>query len=100
MVEHFKPTPNFPITRNQKLGNMYGVTELQFLNLFDKAGKLGGVHGENFMILLEARLDKVVYRLGLARTRRAARQLVNLGHKVLNLIFIVNGDNPFLSVLN
>ena len=59
---------------------MYGVTERQFRNLFDKAGKMGGIHGENFMILLESRLDNVVYRLGLARTRRAARQLVNHGH--------------------
>jgi small subunit ribosomal protein S4 len=48
--------------------------------LFDKASKMPGKHGENFMILLEARLDNVVYRLGLARTRRGARQLVNHGH--------------------
>ena len=41
---------------------------------------MAGIHGENFMILLESRLDNVVYRLGLARTRRAARQLVNHGH--------------------
>ncbi len=68
------------LQEKQKLRNIYGVTERQFRNLFDKAGKLGGVHGENFMILLEARLDNVVYRLGLARTRRAARQLVNHGH--------------------
>jgi small subunit ribosomal protein S4 len=68
------------LQEKQKLRNMYGVTERQFRNLFDKAGKLGGVHGENFMILLEARLDNVVYRLGLARTRRGARQLVNHGH--------------------
>ena len=59
---------------------MYGVTERQFRNLFDKASKMPGKHGENFMILLEARLDNVVYRLGLARTRRGARQLVNHGH--------------------
>ena len=59
---------------------MYGVNERQFRNLFDRAGKLAGKHGENFMVLLESRLDNVVYRLGLARTRRAARQLVNHGH--------------------
>ncbi len=59
---------------------MYGVTERQFRNIFDKAGKMAGIHGENFMILLESRLDNVVYRLGLARTRRASRQLVNHGH--------------------
>ena len=68
------------LQEKQKLRHMYGVTERQFRNLFDKAGKLAGKHGENFMILLETRLDNVVYRLGLARTRRAARQLVNHGH--------------------
>ncbi|MHC0037344.1 30S ribosomal protein S4 [Pseudoneobacillus sp. C159] len=68
------------LQEKQKLRHMYGVTERQFRNLFDRAGKMGGKHGENFMILLESRLDNVVYRLGLARTRRAARQLVNHGH--------------------
>ncbi|CQR48145.1 30S ribosomal protein S4 [Paraliobacillus sp. PM-2] len=64
----------------QKLRFMYGVNERQFRNLFDKAGKMKGIHGETFMILLESRLDNLVYRLGLARTRRQARQLVNHGH--------------------
>jgi small subunit ribosomal protein S4 len=68
----------------QKLRHMYGVNERQFRTLFDRAGKLKGVHGENFMILLETRLDNIVYRLGLARTRRAARQLVNHGHITVN----------------
>ncbi|KAB7705890.1 30S ribosomal protein S4 [Bacillus aerolatus] len=68
------------LQEKQKLRHMYGVTERQFRNLFVKAGKLKGVLGENFMILLEARLDNLVYRLGLARTRRQARQLVNHGH--------------------
>lgn len=72
------------LQEKQKLRHMYGVTERQFRNLFDKAGKMPGKHGENFMILLEARLDNVVYRLGLARTRRAARQLVNHGHILVN----------------
>jgi small subunit ribosomal protein S4 len=72
------------LQEKQKLRHMYGVTERQFRNLFDRAGKLSGVHGENFMILLESRLDNVVYRLGLARTRRAARQLVNHGHILVN----------------
>jgi small subunit ribosomal protein S4 len=72
------------LQEKQKLRHMYGVTERQFRNLFDKAGKLSGKHGENFMILLEARLDNVVYRLGLARTRRQARQLVNHGHILVN----------------
>jgi small subunit ribosomal protein S4 len=68
------------LQEKQKLRHMYGVTERQFRNLFDRAGKLKGVYGENFMILLESRLDNLVYRLGLARTRRQARQLVNHGH--------------------
>ncbi len=64
----------------QKLRFMYGVGERQFRTLFNKAGHMQGIHGENFMILLETRLDNIVYRLGLTRTRRAARQLVNHGH--------------------
>jgi len=64
----------------QKLRFMYGLNERQFRNLFNEAGKMKGIHGENFMILLESRLDNLVYRLGLARTRRQARQLVNHGH--------------------
>ncbi|WP_397539625.1 30S ribosomal protein S4 [Rummeliibacillus pycnus] len=68
------------LQEKQKLRHMFGMNERQFHNLFVKAGKMSGVHGENFMILLETRLDNLVYRLGLARTRRAARQLVNHGH--------------------
>ncbi|MBM4762576.1 30S ribosomal protein S4 [Bacillus sp. B15-48] len=68
------------LQEKQKLRHMYGVNERQFRSLFVKAGKMQGVHGENFMALLESRLDNVVYRLGLARTRRQARQLVNHGH--------------------
>ncbi|KKI91661.1 30S ribosomal protein S4 [Bacillus sp. SA1-12] len=68
------------LQEKQKLRHMYGVNERQFRNLFDKAGKMAGKHGENFMILLDSRLDNVVYRLGLARTRRQARQIVNHGH--------------------
>lgn len=64
----------------QKLRFMYGLNERQYRNLFDEAGSMKGIHGENFMILLESRLDNLVYRLGLARTRRQARQLVNHGH--------------------
>ncbi|MEN2769160.1 30S ribosomal protein S4 [Ornithinibacillus xuwenensis] len=68
------------LQEKQKLRFMYGLNERQFRNLFDKAGKMKGVHGENFMVLLDSRLDNLVYRLGLARTRRQARQLVNHGH--------------------
>ena len=72
------------LQEKQKLRFMYGLTERQFRNLFNKAGKMKGVHGENFMILLESRLDNLVYRLGLARTRRQARQLVTHGHVTVN----------------
>ncbi|AMM98288.1 30S ribosomal protein S4 [Bacillus pumilus] len=68
------------LQEKQKLRHMYGVNERQFRTLFDKAAKIPGKQGENFMILLETRLDNLVYRLGLARTRRQARQLVNHGH--------------------
>ncbi|WP_018933572.1 30S ribosomal protein S4 [Gracilibacillus lacisalsi] len=68
------------LQEKQKLRFMYGINERQFRSLFDRAGKMQGIHGENFMILLESRLDNLVYRLGLARTRRQARQLVNHGH--------------------
>jgi len=64
----------------QKLRFMYGLNERQFRSLFNESGKMKGIHGENFMILLESRLDNLVFRLGLARTRRQARQLVNHGH--------------------
>lgn len=68
------------LQEKQKLRHTYGVNERQFRRTFDIAGKMTGKHGENFMILLESRLDNVVYRMGLARTRRGARQLVNHGH--------------------
>ncbi len=68
------------LQEKQKLRHMYGVNERQFRKTFEEAGKMRGKHGENFMILLESRLDNLVYRLGFARTRRQARQLVNHGH--------------------
>lgn len=69
------------LREKQKLRYMYGMTERQFRNMFKRAGKIKeGTHGTNFMILLERRLDNMVYRLGLATTRRQARQLVNHGH--------------------
>lgn len=72
------------LQEKQKLRHMYGMSERQFKNVFVKAGKMRGVLGENFMILLETRLDNLVYRLGLARTRRGARQLVNHGHVLVD----------------
>ncbi len=68
------------LQEKQKLRYMYGINERQFRTIFNRSGKMKGVHGENFMILLASRLDAVVYQLGLARTRRQARQLVNHGH--------------------
>ncbi|MEQ6377824.1 30S ribosomal protein S4 [Bacillaceae bacterium S4-13-56] len=72
------------LQEKQKLRFMYGVNERQFRRTFDDAGKIRGIHGENFMILLESRLDNLVYRLGLARTRSQARQLVNHGHIIVD----------------
>ena len=72
------------LTEKQKVRFTYGMNEKQFHTLFLKAGKMEGIHGENFLKLLESRLDNVVYRMGFATTRRAARQLVNHGHILLN----------------
>ena len=72
------------LQEKQKLRHMYGLNERQFRRTFDEAGRMSGIHGENFMILLESRLDNLVYRFGLARTRRAARQLVNHGHVMVD----------------
>ena len=68
----------------QKVRFMYGINEKQFRKIFDDAGKLKGVHGENLLRLLESRLDNLVYRLGFASTRKGARQLVNHGHITVN----------------
>lgn len=69
------------LLEKQKLRLMYGLNERQFMNLFVRAGKIReGKHGVNFMVLLESRLDNLVYRLGYATTRPQARQLVNHGH--------------------
>ena len=68
------------LQEKQKLRHAYGVTEKQFRRTFDRAGKMQGKQGENFILLLESRLDNLVYRMGLATTRRQARQLVNHGH--------------------
>ena len=72
------------LKEKQKLRFTYGLTEKQFEKTFVEAGKLKGVHGENFLRLLESRLDNMVYRIGFATTRRAARQLVNHGHITVN----------------
>jgi ribosomal protein S4, bacterial/organelle type len=72
------------LQEKQKLRHMYGLSEKQFRNLFDKATKMKGIAGENFLILLESRLDNLVYRLGLANSRAGARQLVAHGHVTVN----------------
>ena len=68
------------LQEKQKVRFMYGLNEKQFKKTFVEAGKLKGVHGEDFLKLLESRLDNLVYRIGFATTRRGARQLVNHGH--------------------
>ena len=75
------------LNEKNKVRFMYGLTEKQFARTFKKASKMKGITGENFLKLLESRLDNIVYRMGLASTRRAARQLVNHGH------ILVNGNN-------
>lgn len=72
------------LQEKQKIRFMYGLNEKQFRRLFDRASKLKGVHGENFLKLLESRLDNLVYRMGLSTTRRGARQLVNHGRILVN----------------
>lgn len=72
------------LAEKQKAKYTYGVLERQFANLFDKASRKGGITGENLLQLLEARLDNTVYRLGIAPTRRAARQLVTHKHITVN----------------
>ena len=72
------------LQEKQKVRFMYGLNEKQFKKTFVEAGKLKGVHGEDFLKLLESRLDNLVYRIGFATTRRGARQLVNHGHITVN----------------
>ena len=72
------------LQEKQKVRFMYGLNEKQFRKTFDEAEKLQGVHGENFLKLLESRLDNLVYRIGFATTRKGARQLVNHGHITVN----------------
>ena len=68
------------LREKQRVRYMYGVSERQFYNAFLKAGHMEGMAGYNFLVVLESRLDNLVYRMGFARTRKAARQLVNHGH--------------------
>ncbi len=72
------------LKEKQKAKYTYGLLERQFRNLFDKAARKKGVTGENLLKFLEARLDNTVFRMGFARTRRQARQLVTHGHVTVN----------------
>jgi small subunit ribosomal protein S4 len=72
------------LKEKQKAKYIYGLLERQFRNLFEKAARKKGITGENLLKFLEARLDNVVFRLGFARTRRQARQLVTHGHILVN----------------
>ena len=74
------------LQEKQKVKFVYGILEKQFRSYYEKATRMPGRPGENLLILVERRLDNVVYRLGFAMTRREARQLVNHGH------FTVNGQ--------
>ena len=72
------------LKEKQKVKYMYGVLERQFRNTYEKAARMAGQKGENLILLLESRLDNVVYRMGIAPSRAAARQLVSHHHITLN----------------
>ena len=83
------------LQEKQRIRHTYQLSEKQFYNTYLKASKKAGSAGENFLVMLESRLDNIVYRMGFATTRRGARQLVNHGH------ILVNGkkvDIPSLTV--
>jgi small subunit ribosomal protein S4 len=72
------------LSEKQKAKYTYGILEKQFARTYEAAARMGGITGENLLKLLECRLDNVVYRLGIAPTRAAARQMVNHRHIVVN----------------
>lgn len=72
------------LTEKQKAKFIYGLLEKQFRGYYDRAKKMEGITGENLLILLERRIDNVAFRLGLANTRRQARQIVRHGHIAVN----------------
>ena len=72
------------LREKQKAKFIYGVLEKPFHNYYDKADRMPGQTGENLMIMLESRLDNVVFRMGFARTRREARQIVDHKHELVN----------------
>ncbi len=72
------------LKEKQKVKYTYGILERQFAKIFQKASRMQGITGENLLKLMESRLDNVVFRLGLAPTRNAARQLVSHRHIIVN----------------
>ena len=72
------------LTEKQKVKFVYGILEKQFRMYYEKAATMPGKTGDNLLVFVERRLDNVVFRLGFARTRREARQLVNHGHFTVN----------------
>lgn len=74
------------LREKQKAKRFYGLLETQFRNYFEKAAKKSGITGDNLLVMLETRLDNVVFRMGFASSRKEARQLVRHGH------FTVNGN--------
>jgi small subunit ribosomal protein S4 len=72
------------LREKQKAKFIYGVLEKPFRNYYKKADRMKGMTGENLMVMLESRLDNVIFRLGLARTRREARQVVGHKHVMVN----------------
>ena len=72
------------LQEKQRIRHTYQLSEKQFYNTYLKANKKAGSAGENFLVMLESRLDNIVYRMGFARTRRASRQLVNHGHVLVD----------------
>ena len=72
------------LQEKQRIRHTYQLSEKQFYNTYLKASKKAGSAGENFLVMLESRLDNIVYRMGFARTRRASRQLVNHGHGLVD----------------
>lgn len=79
------------LREKQKVKRLYGISERQFRNYFEKADRQKGITGTNLLILLERRLDNTIYRLGFATSRQEARQLVGHGH------FLVNGRTVNIS---
>ena len=83
-MRHKMSESGMQLREKQKAKRFYGIQETQFRNLFERADRAAGVTGDNLLVLLERRLDNVVYRLGFASSRKEARQMVVHGHFRLN----------------